>query len=78
MFVAMAIILAILTFLRNYSFIPIMGVLFCLYLMVEIPANSWLVFFLWMALGLSIYFLYGYRNSVLHKAYNSPGENKTL
>ncbi|MGV3656302.1 MAG: amino acid permease [Chitinophagaceae bacterium] len=66
LFVLMAVIIAVLTFLRNYSFIPIMGVLFCLYLMVEIPANSWLVFFLWMALGLAIYFMYGYRNSVLH------------
>ena len=78
LFVAMAIILSILTFLRNYSFIPIMGVLFCLYLMVEIPANSWLVFFLWMALGLSIYFLYGYRNSVLHKQHNRLPSNEKL
>jgi APA family basic amino acid/polyamine antiporter len=76
LFVAMAIILAILTFLRNYSFIPIMGVLFCLYLMVEIPANSWLVFFLWMALGLSIYFLYGYRNSLLHTGQTLPNRDR--
>gem|GEM_PF-5683233 len=39
-----------------------MGVLTCLYLMIEIPAVSWLWFFCWMALGLIIYFLYGYRN----------------
>ncbi len=64
-FVVIALVLSVLTVLRNYSFIPIMGVLFCLYLMVEIPANSWLVFFAWMALGLSIYFLYGFRNSKL-------------
>ena len=66
LFVVMAVIIAVFTFVRNFSFIPIMGVLFCLYLMVEIPANSWVVFFLWMALGLAIYFLYGYRNSVMH------------
>jgi len=72
LFVLMAVIIAILTFVRNYSFIPIMGVLFCLYLMVEIPANSWLVFFMWMGLGLAIYFLYSYRNSNLHV------ENKKL
>ena len=68
LFVLMALVIALLTFIRNYSLIPIMGVLFCLYLMVEIPANSWLVFFLWMALGLAIYFLYGYRNSKLNAA----------
>ncbi|NTS43454.1 amino acid permease [Flavisolibacter sp. BT320] len=67
LFVISAVALAILTFIKKFSFIPIMGVLFCLYLMVEIPANSWLVFFGWMALGLLVYFLYGYRNSKLRK-----------
>ena len=65
LFVLLAILLAVFTFIRNFSFIPIMGVMFCLYLMVEIPANSWLVFFGWMALGLLVYFLYGYRHSKL-------------
>jgi hypothetical protein len=38
-----------------------------MYLMVEIPAKSWLVFFGWMAFGLSIYLLYGKNNSKLNK-----------
>jgi hypothetical protein len=37
----------------------------CLYLMIEIPAKSWTVFFIWMALGLAFYLLYGYRRSKL-------------
>ena len=64
-FVCVAIIIAILSFLRNYSVIPVLGVLFCLYLMIEIPPRSWMVFFGWMTLGLTIYFLYGYRKSKL-------------
>lgn len=64
-FVAIAILMAILSFLRNYSLIPILGMLCCLYLMIEIPAKSWMVFFVWMAIGLSFYFLYGYRRSKL-------------
>ena len=64
-FIVISVILAILTFVRNYSLIPIMGVLSCLYLMIEIPAVSWIWFFAWMGLGLLIYFLYGYRNSKL-------------
>lgn len=64
-FVIIATILTVLTVLRNYSLIPIMGVLSCLYLMIEIPAVSWTWFFAWMGLGLLIYFLYGYRNSRL-------------
>lgn len=67
-YILIAVILAILTFTRKYSFIPIMGVLTCMYLMIEIPSISWLWFFAWMALGLIIYFLYGYRNSKLANA----------
>lgn len=64
-YILIAVILSILTFVRKYSFIPIMGVLTCMYLMIEIPSVSWLYFFAWMALGLIIYFLYGYRKSKL-------------
>jgi amino acid transporter len=64
-FVAISILMGILSFLRNYSLIPILGMLCCLYLMIEIPAKSWTVFFIWMALGLAVYFLYGYRRSKL-------------
>lgn len=65
LFIMIATIIAVKTFMKNFSFIPIMGVLSCLYLLIEIPAISWLWFFVWMALGLVIYFLYGYRNSKL-------------
>ncbi len=65
-FVAVAGILTILTIIKKYSLIPILGVLFCLYLLIEIPVKSWLVFFGWMAVGLAIYFMYGYRNSKLN------------
>jgi basic amino acid/polyamine antiporter, APA family len=64
-FTLLAVVLAILTFIKNLSFIPIMGVLFCAYLLIEIPAKSWIWFFGWMAIGLAIYFLYGYRKSKL-------------
>jgi len=66
-FVIIAGILTLLTFLKKYSVIPILGVLFCLYLLIEIPLNSWMVFFCWMAVGLAIYFLYGRSNSKLAK-----------
>lgn len=65
LFVVLAGVLSVLTAIRKYSLIPILGVLFCSYLMIEIPADSWGYFFLWMALGLVIYFAYGYRKSKL-------------
>jgi amino acid transporter len=64
-FLIFALATAVITFIKNYSLIPIMGVLTCSYLMVEIPMVSWKWFVLWMALGILIYFLYGYRNSRL-------------
>ncbi len=64
-FILLGAILSVLTFIRKYSMIPIMGVLFCAYLLIEIPAVSWMYFFGWMAIGLTIYFLYGYKKSAL-------------
>jgi amino acid transporter len=64
-FIAISVLVAILSFIRKYSLIPVLGALCCLYLMIEIPAKSWMVFFGWMAFGLMIYFFYGYRKSKL-------------
>ncbi len=64
-FIGMAIVIAVFSFLRRYSLIPVLGMLCCLYLMIEIPSKSWMVFFIWMAFGLSFYFVYGYRKSKL-------------
>ncbi len=66
-FIFLAGIMTFFSFLRKYSLIPVLGVLCCMYLMIEIPAKSWLVFFGWMAVGLGIYFLYGFRKSRIGK-----------
>ena len=65
-FIAASIVITLYTFIRQLSVIPIVGVLCCLYLMIEIPSKSWMVFFMWMAIGLFIYFVYGRRRSKLH------------
>jgi amino acid transporter len=64
-FVALLIVSAIFSFQRNLSSIPVIGALCCAYLMIEIPPVSWFWFFVWMAVGLVIYFLYGKNNSKL-------------
>ncbi|HRN80073.1 MAG TPA: amino acid permease [Ferruginibacter sp.] len=64
-YIAFLMLSAVFTYLKKFSFIPVMGVLTCAYLMIEIPAVSWKWFFVWMALGLAIYFLYGLKNSKL-------------
>lgn len=64
-FAGFAVGVATFSLLRRWSLIPTLGMLCCGYLMVEIPARSWLVFFGWMALGLLIYFSYGVKKSKL-------------
>lgn len=66
-YVLLAIVMAVLSFMRNFSFIPVMGVLSCAYLLIEIPAVSWKWFFVWMSVGLLIYFLYSRSHSKLNK-----------
>lgn len=67
-FIFIAIITAIFSFVKKFSSIPVLGSLSCLYLMIEIPPISWFWFFVWMGGGLLLYFLYGYRKSKLGNA----------
>lgn len=39
--------------------VPILGVVFCVYLMASLPFVTWIRFFVWLAIGLFIYFGYG-------------------
>jgi len=65
-FVFVLIIVAIFSFIKKYSIIPIIGAMCCLYLMIEIPPVSWLWFFIWMAIGLVFYASYGRKHSKLN------------
>jgi basic amino acid/polyamine antiporter, APA family len=64
-FILIAFVMTVLTAVKQFSIIPVLGVLSCSYLLIEIPALSWLYFFGWMAFGLTIYFSYGYWKSRL-------------
>jgi len=44
---------------------PILGVIFCFILMLSLPLETWLRFFVWLGIGLLIYFLYSVRHSKL-------------
>jgi len=68
LFIILAIIIAILCFRKNLSLIPVLGLLSCFYLMTELGYKSWERFLIWLALGLIIYFSYGYKNSRLNKS----------
>ncbi|HST29288.1 MAG TPA: amino acid permease [Chthoniobacterales bacterium] len=46
---------------------PALGVLFCLVLMLSLPLETWIRFFVWLLIGLAIYFLYSVRHSKLRR-----------
>ena len=49
-------------------FVPIAGILACVYLMLGLPKDTWARLIVWMALGLAIYFLYGRSHSKVQQA----------
>jgi basic amino acid/polyamine antiporter, APA family len=46
---------------------PILGVIFCFVLMMSLPLETWIRFFVWLGIGLLIYFLYGVGHSKLRQ-----------
>src|SRR6185312_8879835 len=45
--------------------VPILAMLTSFYLMLNLPAATWIRFVVWMIIGIAIYFLYGARHSRL-------------
>ncbi len=46
-----------------FPFVPIMGILSCLYLLLGLPEVTYLRFLIWLLIGVVIYFTYGYSKS---------------
>jgi APA family basic amino acid/polyamine antiporter len=65
-FAVAAVVFSVLSFLRKLSLIPVLGLLSCFYLMTEIGFRNWVVFSIWLIMGLVIYFGYSYRKSKLN------------
>lgn len=59
------IVTAILSFIKNYSLIPVLGFLCCSYLLSESGTTNWERFLIWLLVGLGVYFLYGAKKSKL-------------
>lgn len=68
-YIAVNLVLCLLTFIKNLSLIPLIGLSSCLYLLTGMSHENWFWFGVWFAIGLVIYFLYGYRNSKLNREF---------
>ncbi|MCP9753422.1 amino acid permease [Ferruginibacter sp. HRS2-29] len=65
LFVIVALIFVILTFVKKFSLIPVLGLVSCFYLMAQESHTNWLRFLIWLIIGLMVYFVYSYKNSKL-------------
>lgn len=59
-------LVTVLSFIRNFSLIPVLGLVSCFYLMAQESYTNWLRFVIWLAIGLVIYFLYSHGHSRLN------------
>jgi APA family basic amino acid/polyamine antiporter len=54
--------------------VPILGIGTCLLMMVSLPLDTWLRLFVWLAIGLVIYYTYGKKHSKLRKELENKQE----
>jgi APA family basic amino acid/polyamine antiporter len=48
-------------------FLPALSIVSCLVLMMALPVETWLRFFVWLVIGFAIYFPFGRKHSTLRK-----------
>jgi basic amino acid/polyamine antiporter, APA family len=56
-------------------FVTVVGAASCLYVMKGLPVKAWERFGIWLAIGLALYFAYGYRHSTLRGSHAATVEN---
>jgi len=66
-------IVAILSFLKKFSLLPILGMISCFYLMAQETHIVWMRFLIWLVVGLTIYFFYSFSHSKLAKPQPKEG-----
>ena len=66
-FILIYVYMTIRCFFKRTSIIPLAGMLCCFYMMAQLGLKNWLIFLIWLLIGLIIYFAYGYRHSKLKK-----------
>ncbi len=66
-FITLCGVMAVFSFLKNFSLIPVLGVLSCCYLLTGMAVSNWSWFAIWLVIGLVVYLLYGYKHSKLNK-----------
>ncbi len=66
-FWAVALAVAVLAHIKQWSMVPVLGLLSCCWLLTGMEVSNWTWFSIWLAIGLACYFAYGHRHSRLAK-----------
>ncbi|MBX2971569.1 MAG: amino acid permease [Flavobacteriales bacterium] len=61
----LAALVVVLAHVKQWSLIPVLGLLSCCYLLTGMEVSNWMWFSIWLLIGLACYFAYGYRHSKL-------------
>jgi basic amino acid/polyamine antiporter, APA family len=65
-FLIFSVVMTVLCLVKRLSLIPVLGIMFCTYLMTELGITNWVRFGIWLLVGLAVYFVYSYSHSKLH------------
>lgn len=65
-FFLLLITMAVLSYVKKLSLIPVLGLLSCCYLLTGMAASNWIWFSIWLLIGLCVYLGYGYKKSKLN------------
>ena len=65
-FFIFCIVMAVVSFMKNLSLIPLLGLVSCCYLLTGMALSNWKWFGIWLLIGLVVYFAYSRNNSKLN------------
>ncbi len=64
-FLLLAFLMSVFSYIKNYSLIPVLGLITNFYLMTELGLTNWVGFSIWLIIGLFVYFSFGFKHSKL-------------
>jgi amino acid transporter len=72
-FMISGLVVAWFSYHKNLSVIPVFGLMSCMFLMTKLGHTNWMRFFIWLVIGLVVYFAFSRRNSKLNLTSKTHG-----
>ena len=72
-FMAACLVMSWISYRKNLSLIPVLGLLSCMFLMTKLGYTNWLRFLIWLGVGLAVYFAFSRNSSKLNSTVKTHG-----